>query len=119
MAAKSLQIKRVYEAPSPTDGQRVLVDRIWPRGISKQKLHGAVWLKEIAPSAELRKWFDHRPERWAHFRTRYAKELDGSPDAVAQLRAMRTQGPVTLLYSARDEEHNQAVALVKYLESRG
>lgn len=119
MAAKTLQIKRVYEAPSPSDGQRVLVDRTWPRGISRQKLHGAVWLKDIAPSVELRKWFDHRPERWAQFRIRYAKELDRNHDAVARLLALRTRGPVTLLYSARDEEYNQAVALAKYLESRG
>lgn len=112
-----IQIKRVYEARSADDGQRVLVDRVWPRGISKATLQDAVWLKEIAPSTELRKWFDHRAERWQQFCTRYAAELDRNPDAVAKLRALRARGRVTLLYSARDLEHNQARALAQYLEA--
>jgi uncharacterized protein YeaO (DUF488 family) len=110
-----LQIKRVYEPRSPGDGQRILVDRVWPRGISKEKLGNVIWLKDVAPSTELRKWFDHRPERWKQFRTRYATELDRNSDTVAKLRAMCVRGLVTLLYSARDVEHNQAVALAEYL----
>ncbi len=111
----SLQIKRVYERRSPGDGQRVLVDRVWPRGVSKEDLRDATWLKDVAPSTELRKWFDHRPERWKQFRVRYAAELNRNPGAVARLRAMCERGPVTLLYSARDKEHNQALALAEYL----
>ena len=110
-----LKIKRVYEPRARGDGQRVLVDRVWPRGISKDKLTDALWLKEIAPSTALRKWFDHRPERWQQFCKRYTAELDANADAVAALRKIVTQGPVTLLYSARDVEHNQARALADYL----
>jgi len=109
------QIKRVYEPRAKGDGQRVLVDRVWPRGISKERLSDAIWLKEVAPSTDLRKWFGHRPERWMEFRTRYAAELKNNPDAVEKLRALCARGPVTLLYSARDTEHNQAVALAEYL----
>lgn len=109
------RIKRVYEPRSPGDGQRVLVDRVWPRGISKEKLGNVVWLKEVAPSTDLRKWFDHRPERWKQFRSRYAAELDRNSDAIAKLRTMCVRGPVTLLYSARDVEHNQALVLAEYL----
>lgn len=115
---KKLQIKRVYEPRVPSDGQCVLVDRVWPRGISKEKLGDAIWLKDVAPSTELRKWFDHRPERWPEFCTRYAAELDRNPESVAKLRTMWARGPVTLLYSARDEEHSQAVALAQYLGVR-
>jgi len=110
-----LQIKRVYEPRAPGDGQRVLVDRVWPRGISKDKLSDAVWLKDIAPSTALRKWFGHRPERWQQFCKRYAAELDANTDAIEALRKIAARGPVTLLYSARDVEHNQARALADYL----
>jgi uncharacterized protein YeaO (DUF488 family) len=110
-----LKIKRVYEPRARGDGKRVLVDRVWPRGISKDKLAGAVWLKEVAPSTALRKWFDHRPERWLQFCKRYAAELDANADAVEVLRKIVAQGPVTLLYSARDTENNQARALADYL----
>jgi uncharacterized protein YeaO (DUF488 family) len=113
----NLQIKRVYEQRSPADGQRILVDRVWPRGVRKAKLDDAIWLKDVAPSTELRKWFDHRPERWERFRTRYAAELNRNSDTVKKLRAMCARGSVTLLYSARDVEHNQALALAEYLES--
>jgi uncharacterized protein YeaO (DUF488 family) len=113
-----LQIKRVYEARARGDGQRVLVDRVWPRGISKDKLADAVWLKDVAPSTALRKWFDHRPERWQQFCKRYAAELDANGDAVEALRKIVAQGPVTLLYSARDTEHNQARALADYIAVR-
>jgi uncharacterized protein YeaO (DUF488 family) len=116
---ENLRIKRVYEPPSRQDGQRVLVDRVWPRGISKEKLGDVIWLKDIAPSTDLRKWFDHRPERWEQFCTRYTAELTRYSDIVATVQAMRAHGPVTLLYSAKDVEHNQAVALAEYLERTG
>lgn len=116
---ENLRIKRVYEPPSPEDGQRVLVDRVWPRGISKEKLGDVIWLKDIAPSTDLRKWFDHRPERWAQFCARYAAELERNSDMVAKVRALRERAPVTLLYSAKDVEHNQAAALAEYLERTG
>ena len=110
-----LAVKRVYEPPAPDDGQRVLVDRIWPRGISKADAALTLWLKDIAPSDELRKWFGHEPARWAEFRKRYAVELDGNGEAVAQLRDLLGKGRVTLLYGAHDEAHNNAVALAGYL----
>jgi len=113
----NLHIKRVYEPHVRGDGQRVLVDRMWPRGISKEKLRNVIWLKDVAPSTELREWFGHRPERWKQFCTRYAKELDRNPDIVAKLRAMCARGTVTLLYSARDLDHNQALALADYLRA--
>jgi uncharacterized protein YeaO (DUF488 family) len=113
-----LRIKRVYEPRARGDGKRVLVDRVWPRGISKEELKDAVWLKDIAPSTALRKWFDHRPERWRKFCDRYAAELDRNHDAVKTLRALSARGPVTLLYSARDVEHNQARALADYVAAR-
>lgn len=113
-----LSMKRVYEPRVSGDGQRVLVDRIWPRGIRKEELQDVVWLKEIAPSTELRRWFGHKPERWAEFRKRYRSELDKSPEAVAKLLRLAKKSHVTLLYSARDTEHNQAVALRDYLQSQ-
>ena len=109
-----LQIKRVYEKRSRADGQCILVDRVWPRGISKEKLGEVIWLKDVAPSNELRKWFDHRTERWEQFRARYFAELNRNP-AVEQLRTICEREPVTLLYSARDVEHNQAQVLSEYL----
>ena len=115
--AKSLSIKRVYEPPDPSDGQRVLVDRVWPRGVSKKRLGDVIWFKDVAPTTELRKWFDHRPERWKQFCARYSAELNRNADEVTKLRAMCQRGPVTLLYSARDEEHNQARALAEYLKA--
>ncbi|KUM25142.1 hypothetical protein AU467_26990 [Mesorhizobium loti] len=108
-------VKRVYEAPEKSDGQRVLVDRIWPRGVSKNDAELTLWLKEIAPSDELRKWFGHDPERWAEFQKRYRAELDRNEEAVAQLRDVLREGKVTLLYGAHDEAHNNAVALAGYL----
>jgi uncharacterized protein YeaO (DUF488 family) len=114
--AAELRIKRAYAPRSKDDQQRVLVDRLWPRGLSKQDLEGAVWMKDVAPSAALRKWFGHKPERWADFRRRYFKELASNP-AVEPLRRLIAAGPVTLLYGARDEVHNQAVALAEFLRS--
>lgn len=115
MSRPSIHLKRAYEPASDDDGIRLLVDRIWPRGISRQKIAIEAWLKDIAPSTELRQWFGHVPERWEEFRKRYARELDANPDAVAELRQWLKQGRVTLVYGARDEERNQAVALREYL----
>jgi uncharacterized protein YeaO (DUF488 family) len=114
--AKNVRIKRVYESATKNDGVRVLVDRVWPRGITKEKAALDLWLKEIAPSTGLRKWFGHDPARWDEFRKRYHQELDGNTEAVAQLKELIAKGPVTLLYSAHDAEHNQAVALLDYLK---
>ncbi|TPI46371.1 DUF488 domain-containing protein [Mesorhizobium sp. B3-1-7] len=116
--AFDIAVKRVYEPPAKADGQRVLVDRIWPRGVSKKDAELTLWLKEIAPSDALRKWFGHEPERWAEFQKRYRAELDANGDAVAELRALLGRGKVTLLYGAHDEAHNNAVALAGYLEAQ-
>lgn len=113
--SKTITIKRVYEPAETSDGTRVLVDRVWPRGITKEKAALDLWLKEIAPSTPLRKWFGHDPARWEEFRKRYGRELDGNSEAVGQLRSLIASGPVTLLYSAHDPQHNQAVALSDYL----
>jgi uncharacterized protein YeaO (DUF488 family) len=115
MAKHDVAIKRVYEPPAETDGQRVLVDRLWPRGIAKEKAGLSLWLKEIAPSTELRKWFDHDPAKWAEFQKRFRAELNDNGEAVAELRNLVAKGKVTLLYSAHDEEHNNAVVLAAYL----
>ena len=115
--AFDLMVKRIYEPPAPDDGQRVLVDRIWPRGVSKEEAALALWLKEIAPSDELRKWFGHEAARWTEFQKRYRAELDGNGEAVAQLRGFLQHGKVTLLYGAHDEAHNNAVALAGYLRA--
>ena len=112
-----IAVKRVYEPPAKADGQRVLVDRIWPRGVAKKDAALTVWLKEIAPSDELRKWFGHEPERWTEFQRRYRAELDQNGEAVAELRALLGKGKVTLLYGAHDEAHNNAVALAQYLQA--
>ena len=109
-------IKRIYEPPSPTDGRRVLVDRLWPRGVSKAKAELDAWMKAVAPSAELRRWFDHRPERWLEFRRRYIDELESNPELGA-LREMAAAGPLTLLYAAKDTAHNEAVVLAELLLS--
>ena len=120
MAKRSARfgIKRVYDAPSADDGARVLVDRLWPRGLSKSRAAIDLWLREIAPSDALRKWFSHDPARWGEFCARYAAELADHADEAARLRAMLGQGPVTVLYGAKDEAHNNAVALVDYLLAR-
>lgn len=116
--AKSLRlrVKRIYEPPSPRDGLRFLVDRLWPRGLKKEacKLDG--WLKDIAPSAELRRWFGHDPARWEEFQQRYFEQLDERPDTCLALAEQARKKTVTLLYAARDCEHNHAVALRAYLQ---
>ncbi len=114
---KQVRIRRVYDDAAESDGTRVLVDRIWPRGLTKERAAVDVWLKEGAPSTELRKWFGHDPARWKEFEARYRIELDRNTDAIAQLRELFAAGPVTLLYGARDESHNDAVALLGYLDA--
>ena len=108
------RIKRIYEPRTPDDGVRVLVDRLWPRGISKARAALDLWLEDAAPSTALREWFGHRPERWAEFQRRYREELRDSA-AVDHLREMSRTQRVTLLYAARDEEHNEAAALADFL----
>lgn len=117
-----IDLRRVYEADTEgsTPGSRVLVDRLWPRGIRKDSLHLDLWLRDLGPSNELRHWFGHQPERWDEFRRRYREELrqDEQQTLLDQLAALSRQGPLTLLYSARDERHNQAVVVREALEER-
>lgn len=108
--------KRVYENPDPEDGTRFLVERLWPRGIKKESLLMNGWLKDVAPSDALRRWFGHDPAKWNEFRRHYFAELDGRPEAWRLLLEAAQKGTVTLLYSARDLEHNNAAALKEYLE---
>lgn len=113
----AIHLKRAYEPSAPEDGFRILVDRLWPRGVARDAAHVDLWLKEVAPSTELRKWFAHDPEKWAEFRKRYAEELDSNPAEVERLAEFVRRGTVTLVYGAKDEQHNQAVALKEYLEA--
>lgn len=107
----AVQLKRVYETPSKADGTRILVDRLWPRGLSKEKAHVDLWLKEVAPSNDLRKWFAHDPAKWPEFKARYKAELKNNAAQLALLKQAITRGPATLLYGAKDKEHNEAVVL--------
>lgn len=110
-------MRRVYDPPREEDGLRVLVDRLWPRGLSKEAARVDLWLKDIAPSDALRKWYGHEPSRWDEFRRRYFAELEAHRERLEELRQQARSGRVTLLFGARDEEHNNAVALRQYLES--
>lgn len=110
-------LRRAYDPPGKSDGQRILVDRLWPRGVSKKDLELDDWLKDIAPSDELREWFGHDPDKWEEFKSRYAQELEDREDATSDLRARLAKGRVTLVYGAKDEEHNNAVALKAWLEA--
>lgn len=114
----SITIKRVYDSTDTSEGVRVLVDRVWPRGVSKQKLQAEHWLRDAAPSSALRKWFDHDPKRWDEFKHRYWEELQGKPETVSFLLALAQEQGLTLLFSARDVRYNQAVALQEYLLAR-
>src|SRR4051794_39334419 len=107
----AVKIKRVYEKPDEGDGTRILVDRLWPRGLTKEKAKVDLWLKEIAPTTTLRKWFSHDPEKWDEFKKRYLSELKNNTEAVSTLKDEIKKGPVTLIYGARDEEHNEALVL--------
>lgn len=111
-----ITIKRVYDRPEPTDGTRFLVERLWPRGMKKDTLRLDGWLKEVAPSDALRRWFGHDPAKWQEFQRRYFAELDSKPEAWQPILKAAQRGNVTLLYSARDTEHNNAVALKAYEE---
>jgi len=113
-----IRIKRTYDPPARSDGRRVLVERLWPRGMKKKSLAADAWMKEVAPSTELRKWFDHRVERWEEFRRRYRSELDDNPAAWEPIAEAAKAGSLTLLYSAHDTEHNGAVVLRDYLADR-
>jgi uncharacterized protein YeaO (DUF488 family) len=115
------QIKRIYDDLSANDGYRVLIDRVWPRGVSKMRAHLDAWLKELAPSTDLRKWFAHDPAKYPEFHRRYFAELDGNPEVksiIDELKQRAKTETVTLLYSAKDEEHNQAVVLKDYLDEQ-
>ena len=118
MAESGVRIKRVYAEPGSEDGKRILVDRLWPRGLTKEKARVDVWLKEVAPSTELRKWFGHDPAKWTEFKARYRDELKSHAEQLALLRHEAEQGPITLLYGAKDEEHNEAVVLAARLRRR-
>jgi uncharacterized protein YeaO (DUF488 family) len=114
----TIQIKRVYEQHVPSDGTRLLVERLWPRGLTKAKVGSDAWLKDVAPSSELRKWFDHAPERWIEFKRRYRAELAANPQAWAPILEQAGRGAVTLLYSSHDVHHNNAVVLRDFLNAR-
>jgi uncharacterized protein YeaO (DUF488 family) len=114
-----IKVKRVYEPASRTDGTRFLVERLWPRGLSKEDLQGTTWVKEVGPSTELRQWFNHDPQKWSRFRTRYFRELDSRPESWRPILTAARRGMVTLIYSSRDEKHNNAIALQEYLQAKG
>jgi uncharacterized protein YeaO (DUF488 family) len=118
MTQREIRIKRVYDEPSQDDGKRILVDRLWPRGLTKEKAKVDLWMKEVAPSNELRKWFAHDPEKWPEFKRRYVEELKTQSEPLAQLRQETSHGAVTLLYGAKDEEHNEAVVLLELLQRK-
>ena len=113
-----LTLKRAYDPVSRTDGTRFLVERLWPRGVAKDKLRLTAWLKEAGPSTELRQWFNHDPVKWAEFRTRYFRELDSRPESWGPILTAARRGMVTLVYSSHDEEHSNAVALKQYLQAK-
>lgn len=111
-----IKLKRVYDEPTIQDGLRILVERLWPRGVSKVKAAVGLWLKDLAPSTELRKWFAHDPEKWNEFRKRYRAELDDKGDLLVLLKHRTTEGTVTFVYAAHDEQHNSAVVLKEFVE---
>jgi len=113
-----IRLKRVYEKPSRMDGSRILVDRLWPRGLTKERAAVTLWLKDVAPSTELRKWFGHAPARWNQFQARYREELRERKDALELLKRKSNTHTVTLVYAARDEQHNEALVLKRVLEGR-
>lgn len=113
-----IRVKRIYDPPSDDDGVRVLVDRLWPRGISKERAQLDAWLRDVAPSQALCKWYDHIPQNWPEFKSRYCQELASIPEPVAELNTMARAGAITLLFAARDTERNNAVALRDFLEGK-
>lgn len=115
LVQKNIKLKRAYERPSPDDGTRILVDRLWPRGVKKVNAAIDHWMKEIAPSTELRHWFGHDPARWEEFQHRYTQELKRHQEQLDQLRSLAKHGVITLVYAARDQDHNEAVVLRDFL----
>ena len=113
-----IRVKRVYDKPAASDGARFLVDHLWPRGLKKDAVRVESWIKAVSPSNELRNWFGHEPPKWKEFQRRYAAELDKEPESWQPLLEAARKGDITLVFSARDEEHNNAVALKDYLEKR-
>jgi uncharacterized protein YeaO (DUF488 family) len=113
-----IKLKRAYEKPAKDDGERILVERLWPRGLTKLEAKIDLWLKEIAPSTELRRWFGHDPDKWDEFRLRYQKELKQKDDLIKLLKRKAKAGTITLIYAARDEEHNGALVLQRFLQNR-
>jgi len=113
-----IKIKRIYEPPSKDDGFRILVDRLWPRGLSKDKAKVDLWLKEISPSYELRKWYGHEPEKWVEFKRKYLKEIEGKKPEFDLLRQKTKGGTITFLFSSKEEKLNNAVALKEFVESK-
>jgi uncharacterized protein YeaO (DUF488 family) len=112
----TIRLKRAYDVPSDDDGTRILVERLWPRGLSKENAAIDLWLKEVAPSTELRKWYGHDPDKWEEFRRRYRAELDDKGEVLDDVRRRLGEGPVTFIFAAKDEEHNSAVVLKEFLE---
>ncbi len=114
----AIRLKRAYDGTSPDDGTRILVERLWPRGVKKEALGIDAWPKDVGPSTELRKWFNHDPDKWAEFQERYTRELDSRPETWKPILSAARRGVVTLVYSSHDEEHNNAVALQAYLRQK-
>lgn len=114
----TIRLKRAYDEPAANDGYRVLVDRVWPRGVKKEEARLDDWLKEIAPTRELRKWFGHDPQKWPEFLERYSRELKDHPELLDRLARLNEQGRLTLVFGAKDREHNNAVALKEFLRER-
>ena len=114
----NIRIKRAYEEPDAEDGKRILVDRLWPRGLTKEKAKVDLWLKDVAPSTELRRWFAHDPAKWEEFRSRYGKELKRNKEQLSLLRQEAAKGTVTLVYGAKDQQHNEAVVLQRLLTAK-
>ena len=111
-----IKLKRAYEKPAKDDGERILVERLWPRGLTKLQAKIDLWLKDVAPSTELRRWFGHDPDKWDEFRRRYQKELKENNDLIKLLKRKAKAGTITLIYAARDEEHNNALVLKRFLQ---
>lgn len=113
-----IKLKRVYEEPEPSDGKRVLVERLWPRGLSKENAKVELWVKDAAPSTELRKWFDHDPSKWEEFKRRYFAELNQNPEALLPIEKIISEGTATFVFASKEERYNNSAALKEYLESR-
>lgn len=118
MKQVGFKLKRAYDPAAPADGTRFLVERLWPRGVKKTELHVKAWLKDVAPSTTLRRWFSHDPKKWVEFRRRYFRELTANTNALEPILEAGRHGPVTLVYSSHDTEHNNAVALKDYVEAQ-